>query len=107
MAIMDWHDGGAVAGFIAALATVFGFGLSRTDKAQEQRDRRTRDIARSVYDEESERVNADVRINTIEVILPRIERKIDDTADLVRSTSDTFNQLLASGTLHIRKRDNE
>lgn len=104
---MDWHDGGAVAGLLAAVAGVLGFGLSRTDHAQEKREEEIRRIADQSVRDANEKINASVRLNTIETMLPVISEDVKDVKSAVAATNEKLDQLLLAGRLHIKRSGDE
>ncbi len=95
---VDWGNGavGATGGAIAAFVAWM---LGRSDSAQQRREAETRRIAREVLIEQA----IDKRVTLIEVALPRIEIKIDDTAEVVLSTRKTLEDLVLSGRLQIKR----
>lgn len=95
---MDWREPIAGAGG-GLLAVILQWMLGRSDAAQAKRDAETRRIAREVLIEQA----IDKRVTLVEEILPRVEKKIDDTAELVRSTNDTLNTLAREARLHVRR----
>lgn len=92
----DWSEAAAAVGG-GLLATVTSWLLGRSDSARSRRVEEMRDVAEKVISEQK----VDVRLNTLEIVLPRVEEKIDETHDMVRS----LHELALTGRLPIRKKD--
>lgn len=86
---VDWKDAGA-GGLLAVGLQALAWLVGRSDLVKEKQERRIREIAeRAITD-----AKVDVRLSTIETVLPRIEQGVQDTKESVRDLADKFDRFL-------------
>lgn len=79
--------------------------LGRSDTAKDRREKEIRAIAEKAITDAAEKMNVNVRLNTIETLLPIIKSEVSEVKELVMSTNETLNNLARDGRLPIRRTD--
>lgn len=92
----DWSDVATAVGG-GTIATVIAWILGRGDTAKHRRREEIREVTEKYYTERE----IEVRLNTLETVLPRVEKKLDDTNEMVTA----IHELALGGRLQIKKRD--
>lgn len=85
------------------LASLVSWLLTRGEGAAKRR----KDEAKAAAEEVITEKKIDIRLNTIEVVLPRVEATVNETKEFVKSTHETLNDLLLSGRLRLQRDDNK
>jgi hypothetical protein len=87
--MLDLHDAAVGAGG-GVLAAVLSWLLGRSDTAKERRENEIRRVAEKVVTE----ARVEIRLNTIETLLPEIRQGVQDTKESVRDLNDKFDRFL-------------